>query len=351
MQVYLCGGAVRDKLLGKTPKDEDFVVVGSNEKELLSLGFKRVGESFPVFLHPDTKDEWALARTERKNGTGYTGFEVQTEGVTLEDDLARRDFTINAMALDAKYRVTLVDPFGGQQDLSDGIIRHVTNAFKDDPLRVLRAARFAARYDFKIAEETLDAISQVPDEDLEAISNERILIEIRKVIKDGKLKQFFDILKETGHYWMISKVIGHIYGKPGIRCDLTRVEGTITVLMIQCLRSGGTLPNVDELQSHRRIAEHFHAYEQDMLSESALCKLISFLGKWNSAKCDDFINAMDVLNAPYRLTNEDCYYCDAMNAYWAINAEQALALNPSLEGKALGDFIQWMRLAAMKKFV
>ncbi len=144
-QVYLVGGAVRDALLGIASKDNDYVVVGETAENMEALGFVAVGCDFPVFLHPETKDEYALARTERKSGKGYTGFAVDAgTSVTLEDDLARRDLTINAMALDSKDN--LIDPFNGQADLKNKILRHTTSAFAEDPVRVLRIVRFLACY-------------------------------------------------------------------------------------------------------------------------------------------------------------------------------------------------------------
>ncbi|HCM30481.1 MAG TPA: multifunctional CCA tRNA nucleotidyl transferase/2'3'-cyclic phosphodiesterase/2'nucleotidase/phosphatase, partial [Acinetobacter radioresistens] len=145
MQVYLVGGAVRDHLLGHPYQEKDYVVVGATPEQLLAQGFMPVGKDFPVFLHPDTKDEYALARTERKSGQGYHGFEFHTDSsVTLEEDLIRRDLTINAMAMDEQGQV--YDPYQGRQDLKNKVLRHVSDAFIEDPLRVLRVARFAARY-------------------------------------------------------------------------------------------------------------------------------------------------------------------------------------------------------------
>ena len=144
MKIFLVGGAVRDDLLGFEVKDKDWVVVGSNEQEMINLGYKQVGGDFPVFLHPDTKEEYALARTERKSGTGHKGFEFNTtSNVTLEDDLKRRDLTINAIAKSAEGN--LIDPFKGEEDLNRKILRKVSESFKEDPLRVLRVARFAAK--------------------------------------------------------------------------------------------------------------------------------------------------------------------------------------------------------------
>ena len=157
MKTYLVGGAVRDKLLGIPVKDRDWVVVGATPEEMIKEGFKAVGEDFPVFLHPNTKEEYALARTERKSGKGYKGFVFfSSPDVTLEDDLKRRDLTINAIAED-EYG-NLIDPCSGEADLKNGVLRHVSSAFVEDPLRVLRVARFAACFGFKISDETMQLL-------------------------------------------------------------------------------------------------------------------------------------------------------------------------------------------------
>ncbi|MCL4800823.1 MAG: multifunctional CCA tRNA nucleotidyl transferase/2'3'-cyclic phosphodiesterase/2'nucleotidase/phosphatase, partial [Burkholderiales bacterium] len=154
MRVYTVGGAVRDELLGLAVKDRDYVVVGATPEEMVRLGYRPVGKDFPVFLHPHTNEEYALARTERKTGRGYKGFTVlAAREVTLEQDLARRDLTINAIARAEDGR--LIDPFGGERDLRLGVLRHVSPAFSEDPVRILRLARFAARFAFEIAPETL----------------------------------------------------------------------------------------------------------------------------------------------------------------------------------------------------
>ena len=158
MDVYLVGGAVRDKLLNRPSKDRDWVVVGATPEQMKAAGYQQVGADFPVFLHPSSKEEYALARTERKSGRGYTGFEVSASPeVTLTEDLQRRDLTINAIAEDPEGQI--IDPFQGQRDLNQRLLRHVSPAFAEDPLRVLRTARFAARYQnlgFVIADETLN---------------------------------------------------------------------------------------------------------------------------------------------------------------------------------------------------
>ena len=181
MKVYLVGGAVRDKLLGLEPKEKDWVVVGSSPQEMLAKGFKQVGKDFPVFIHPKTGEEYALARTERKSGHGYTGFNFNTNSnISLEEDLERRDFTINAIAQDDNGN--LIDPFNGQLDIEKKQLRHVSTAFSEDPLRVLRAARFKTNLSgFDIAKETTNEIDKIKDSgELQYLTGERIWLELYK---------------------------------------------------------------------------------------------------------------------------------------------------------------------------
>ncbi|WP_196139520.1 multifunctional CCA addition/repair protein [Aliikangiella sp. G2MR2-5] len=201
MQVYLVGGAVRDKLLNYPVYEEDWVVVGATPQELTKQGYKQVGKDFPVFLHPDTGDEYALARTERKSGKGYYGFEVYAEkDVTLEQDLIRRDLTINAMAMDQNGQV--IDPYNGQKDLKQKILRHVSPAFKEDPLRVLRVARFAARYHhlgFKVAAETLELMHSIAGTgELNALAAERVWKETVRALGERSPQVFFEVLRQCG---------------------------------------------------------------------------------------------------------------------------------------------------------
>ena len=181
VRIYRVGGSVRDELLQITPGDVDWVVVGATPEIMLASGFTPVGKDFPVFLHPDTHDEYALARTERKHGRGYRGFEFfATPDVTLEEDLRRRDLTINAMARGADG--TLIDPYGGATDLRAGILRHVSPAFAEDPLRVLRVARFAARFGFAIADATLELMREiVAAGELATLAPERAWQELSRV--------------------------------------------------------------------------------------------------------------------------------------------------------------------------
>jgi tRNA nucleotidyltransferase/poly(A) polymerase len=196
--IYRVGGCVRDEIMGTPASDIDYVVVGINQADMLAAGFKQVGADFPVFLHPQTQDEYALARTERKVGLGYSGFEAYAdESVTLEDDLKRRDFTLNAMAMDSVGN--LFDPFEGLEDLQMGILRHVGPAFSEDPLRVLRGARFAARYGFSVAPETFALMVALVDAgEMETISRERIVSEFEKGFSTKSPSRMLSVLQRTG---------------------------------------------------------------------------------------------------------------------------------------------------------
>lgn len=201
MKTYLVGGAVRDLLLDRPIKDRDYVVVGGTVRQMLSQGFTPVGKDFPVFLHPKTKDEYALARCERKVAKGYTGFEFVTDtSVTLEDDLSRRDLTVNAMAMDESGN--LIDPYGGQEDLANKTLRHVSAAFVEDPLRILRVARFAARYHqagFTIAPETKQLMrAMIERGELHELSAPRVTQEMHSVLQEDQAWVFFQVLEDLG---------------------------------------------------------------------------------------------------------------------------------------------------------
>ncbi|MFT5395649.1 MAG: tRNA nucleotidyltransferase (CCA-adding enzyme) [Gammaproteobacteria bacterium] len=214
MQTYLVGGAVRDKLLGIPIKDRDWVVVGTTPEEMLEKGFKPVGKDFPVFLHPETKEEYALARTERKSGKGYKGFTFHTSpDVTLEDDLQRRDLTINAIAEDEHG--VLIDPYGGVADLKGKMLRHVSPAFVEDPLRVLRIARFAASLGFKIAPETMALLKDISESDeLEALVPERVWTELEKALSGKYPARFILVLQSCNALEKLFPEIQALFGVP-----------------------------------------------------------------------------------------------------------------------------------------
>ena len=201
MDVYLVGGAVRDMLMGITPKDLDYVVTGSTPEEMISKGYTQVGADFPVFLHPNTKHEYALARCESKIGEGYNGFTSEWEGVTLEQDLQRRDLTINSMAL-CKDDI-LHDPYNGQQDIEDKIFRHTSDAFSEDPVRVLRIARLLARFgdEWTVAPETYALCQKVAWKEFKTLTAERVFKELDKALSEPHPELFFKFLYMLDFHW------------------------------------------------------------------------------------------------------------------------------------------------------
>jgi tRNA nucleotidyltransferase (CCA-adding enzyme) len=233
MKVYKVGGAVRDKLINHPFTDEDWVVVGAEPKELIDKGFIQVGTDFPVFLHPESKDEYALARSEKKSGLGYKGFEFFTDAqVTLEQDLSRRDLTVNAMAEDCDGKI--IDPYGGQDDLSKKILRHVSSAFVEDPLRVLRVARFAARYHhlgFKIADETMFLMTSITNSgELEYLSPERVWLETEKALKERSPSTYIETLYKCKALTKIFPEISRIFELASAKDKIDGKFHTLSIL-------------------------------------------------------------------------------------------------------------------------
>ena len=226
MQIYMVGGAVRDRLLGLPVQDHDWVVVGATPEQMVAQGYLPVGKDFPVFLHPDSREEYALARTERKSGRGYKGFTVFTSpDVTLEEDLARRDLTINSIAACADWtsadgqfdsKVDLIDPFGGQRDLQAKVLRHVTDAFREDPVRILRLARFAARFhDFSIAPETMALLREmVADGEADHLVPERVWQELSRGLMEAHPARMFEVLRECGALAVVLPELNRLWGVP-----------------------------------------------------------------------------------------------------------------------------------------
>jgi tRNA nucleotidyltransferase (CCA-adding enzyme) len=215
MQSYIVGGAVRDRLLGLETQDRDWVVVGASPAEMEAAGYKPVGRDFPVFLHPETREEYALARTERKTAKGYHGFQFQAdESVTLDQDLMRRDLTINAMA--EADDGSMIDPYGGQRDLRDKVFRHVSDAFAEDPVRILRTARFAARFaDFTVAPETVALMRQMVDDgEVDALVPERVWQELSRGLMEAKPSRMFDVLRECGALTRLLPEVERLWGVP-----------------------------------------------------------------------------------------------------------------------------------------
>jgi tRNA nucleotidyltransferase (CCA-adding enzyme) len=219
MQIYMVGGAVRDRLLGRPVNDHDWVVVGATPEQMLALGYLPVGRDFPVFLHPETREEYALARTERKSGRGYRGFVVESSpDVTLEEDLARRDLTINAIAAGAypSSATGHFDPYGGERDLQDRVLRHVTDSFREDPVRILRVARFAARFtDFTVAPETMQLMREmVAHGEADHLVAERVWQELARGLMEEQPSRMFDVLRECGALKVVLPEVDRLWGVP-----------------------------------------------------------------------------------------------------------------------------------------
>ena len=235
MQIYLVGGAVRDALLNIPIKDKDWVVVGSTPEELINLGYSQVGADFPVFLHPKTKEEHALARTERKSGSGYQGFICDfSPDISLEDDLLRRDLTINAMAQDDDG--SIVDPYNGQQDIENKKLRHVSKAFAEDPLRVLRVARFAARFahlGFTIADETIELMREIASSgELAHLTAERVWQETERALGESQPWVYFEALRECNALEIIFPELDHLFGIPQPEKHHPEIDCGIHTLMV-----------------------------------------------------------------------------------------------------------------------
>jgi tRNA nucleotidyltransferase (CCA-adding enzyme) len=254
VKVYRVGGSVRDELLGLPVKDHDYVVVGSDPEEMVRLGFRPVGKDFPVFLHPQTNEEYALARTERKTGRGYKGFTVYTTPeVTLEDDLARRDLTINAIAKD-EATGALIDPFNGAADLKAGVLRHVSPAFAEDPVRILRVARFAARFGFRTAPETLELMRKmVADGEADALVPERVWQEFAKGLLESAPRRMFDALAACG---ALERVLPEWRRLDGTRAlaalDRAAALGYPLPVRFAALFAGGPVDAADEASARLR---------------------------------------------------------------------------------------------------
>ncbi|WP_338925952.1 multifunctional CCA addition/repair protein [Mycetohabitans endofungorum] len=239
MNVYAVGGAIRDELLGKPVQDRDYVVVGATPEQMMAQGFRPVGKDFPVFLHPRTQEEYALARTERKMAAGYHGFQFfYAPDVTLEQDLARRDLTINAMARavspDGTLHGPVIDPFNGQADLQARVFRHVSDAFAEDPVRILRVARFAARFtDFTVARQTLALMRQMVEAgEADALVPERVWQELARGLMEAEPSRMFDVLRQCGVLERVLPEVARLFGVPQRADYHPEVDTGVHVMMV-----------------------------------------------------------------------------------------------------------------------
>ncbi|MEI6859593.1 MAG: multifunctional CCA addition/repair protein [Shewanella sp.] len=288
MKIYLVGGAVRDSLLKLPIKDRDYLVVGATQEQMLAKGFHRVGKDFPVFLHPETQQEYALARTERKTGSGYGGFTCHANpDVTLEQDLLRRDLTVNAIAQDSDGN--LYDPYGGEDDLNNRLLRHVSDAFTEDPLRVLRVARFAARFHaqgFTIADETLTMMANISQSgELEALTAERVFQELNKALSTDNPHIFIDVLQQCDALEVLFPEINALFGVPQPAKWHPEIDTGIHTLMVlkqaakltkdNSVRFAALMHDLGKALSPKEHLPKHHGHEQKGLAPiKALCKRI-----------------------------------------------------------------------------
>lgn len=403
MQIYKVGGAVRDRLLGEPVTDIDWVVVGATSEEMLAQGFRPVGADFPVFLHPKSGEEYALARTERKSGRGYGGFTFHASPeVTLEEDLIRRDLTINAMAEDDQGKLT--DPYHGQKDLKDRILRHVSPAFAEDPLRVLRVARFAARYaglGFSVAQETLELMRQLSESgELEALTPERSWKEISRALMEKQPQVFIQVLRDCAALKVLMPEVDALFGVPQPPIHHPEIDcGVHTLSVVQqaalhqqpltvrwaCLLHdlGKGLTPEDQWPRHLEhehtglklieavnqrfkvprdcqelallVGEyHTHSHRAFELRASTLLALLqSFDVYRRPQRFDEFIAACE-MDARGRLGLESRPYPQADYLRGAASAARAVAVQPLLEqgfkGPALGEALKRERLNALKAY-
>ena len=262
---YLVGGAVRDKLLGLDIRDKDWVVVGHTSEDMLERGFTAIGKSFPVFLHPDSKEEYALARKERKVSSGYTGFEcISDPSISIEEDLFRRDLSINAIAEDMKGN--LIDPYNGQEDIKSRILRHVSPAFSEDPLRVLRVARFYARFyhlGFSISKETLDLMQNMAEQgELTSLSPERIWVETEKALLSPNPEKYFQALRDCKALQFLMPEIEALFGIPQRAKYHPEIDTGIHTLMV--LEQAAYIAEKNKLSNADRVSLCYAAICHDL---------------------------------------------------------------------------------------
>lgn len=362
---FVVGGAIRDELMGREPKDFDYVVVGSTAAELLALGFEQVGMGFPVFLHPITGEEYALARREKKVGSGYTGFEFETsKDVTLFEDLERRDLTINSMALEDDG--TVIDPFNGQQDLKDKVLRHTSAAFGEDPLRVVRLARFYARYTgFSVADETMTLAAQMVERgDLNELPDERFWRELDKAFSDPHPEKFFELLFEIDafrHVTFFKKMFGsgvHIR-RIGEIMDLARATRRLLPtpeFAVEVFAAWVAPWDVKNFFHTARAGSLFNGLaEYNRLGgPPTALEVVTFLTKcraWGMGQtADDVVTAVRVYEAATATTP---VYMPSWKLKACLEAGRSVTSEPfkHLEGKAIGEAMNAERVRRLSELL
>ncbi|WBE25353.1 multifunctional CCA addition/repair protein [Denitrificimonas caeni] len=404
MQIFKVGGAVRDQLLGRTVKDIDWVVVGATPEQMRAQGFRPVGDDFPVFLHPESAEEYALARTERKSGHGYGGFTFHTSpSVTLEEDLLRRDLTVNAMA--QADDGTLYDPYGGQTDLANRVLRHVSPAFAEDPLRILRVARFAARYaylGFRVATETMALMRQLSASgELQYLTAERIWQEFARALMEDNPEVFITVLRDCGALKALLPEVDALFGVPQPEEHHPEIDTGVHIMSVlqQCVRFAQPLNvrwacllhdlgkgTTDPAQWPRHIGHetrglalikkvnkrlkvpndcaqlaflvgeyHTHAHRALELRPATLLKLLmTFDIMRRPQRFADFIAASE-MDSRGRLGFEDREYPQAEYLHQAAAVVRAVDVKPLLEqglqGAELGQALTQARQQALHDYV
>lgn len=361
MKTYLVGGAVRDRLLGLEPKDRDWLIVGATAhdvQELLASGFEQVGADFPVFLHPDTKEEYALARVERKISAGYHGFEVDfSSTVTIEEDLARRDLTINSMALDVEND-ELIDPYGGRGDLLNGVLRHTTDAFAEDPLRVLRLARFAARFStFKINDNTVEMCRQIGAAgELNDLAVERVWLELEKGLNEGHPEIFMRMLNHMQvleHCEVLTGVFGNtLEPRQEAVCKILHAIGAEERLLIgvstMALKEGAKLPGASKrLTDLYSYLFMFRNMEGGAEAFAALLKRVGALREGPSFR--DFCRAVTVLELSGSKRSVKFTARELEMGAEIVRGVKGADFPPHVNGKALGDAIDRERIRLLQQ--
>lgn len=360
MQIYLVGGAVRDQLLGLEVKDRDWVVVGATPEEMIAEGFRPVGKDFPVFLHPQTQEEYALARTERKSGKGYKGFTFHTSAdVTLEQDLIRRDLRINAMAMDENGQ--LIDPYHGQQDLEQRLLRHVSDAFSEDPLRVLRVARFAARFaplGFTVAADTLKLMRQLSSNDeLLHLSAERVWQEFERALNTRTPSTFLAVLSSCAALQKLMPELANSNAADWVTIDadsLTTSEERFAVLA-HLISEQQTEQAVEALAERLRLPKRFPEIAKDLQQWGA--QLVGFnnlppeaqLEVIEALKLQRSEQRLDNIQAPAELIHNSVI--DRGLIHEAVGVVSTIApkdlLAQGFSGPALGEELKRRQLSAL----
>ena len=341
MKTYLVGGAVRDQLLNIQIKDKDWVVVGSTPQAMMDLGFKQVGADFPVFLHPKTQEEYALARTERKSGKGYQGFTVDFhQDVTLDEDLVRRDLTINAMAQDEDGNI--FDPFNGQLDLKNKILRHVSPAFEEDPLRVLRVARFAARFahlGFTIADETLALMLNISESgELEHLTPERVWVETQRALSEKSPWVYFETLRNCKALKVCFKELDDLFGVP--QPEVHHPEIDTGLHSILCLKQACALSTEGEV----RFAALMHDLGKAKTDKDKWPKHIAH-ESLGLQPIKDLCQRLKVPNKHKELALKTCEYHTNVHQAFSLKASTVLKLFKNTDALRKPERFEHMLLA------